>query len=490
MSSESAPDCFKKFYRYKNHGNGAYVQHTATTLTATLSTAHVVVKNTSISPYDWSYIWQVAPEVKYAGAKTLRSVEFPRNMIGKKGDGLLIKYYDALLLIRNTSSYEGDFDIVSALDGTNGISFKYHHAGNRYLCRKNGDTNLYFYSSSDTKNFKSNASYTPIQLQTAAVAYQETNYQTNYGSAATRSGFVVPLMLGSYTANNLVIYEVNALDWTDYENQITHIQSFRVAPGYKVTTYRNNNYTGAIAVYTSDQPNVSTSNVKSLKVELDAVGGKSGNYLIKNTATGQYMQLQSGNVTLQDYTGNADQQFTLQETATAGLYTITANNSQELAVKNSSREKGAQLSARTTENAQQFYLVRTENGSRYKLVPACTMGADTCKFLAKTTTDNIVRTAFEPYGDTKAYWELVPVETYRFTKKGGSRVASIIAPNVANRLVIYYPDGRVMRDITLGAGSGKISVDLRPDDCPVGTYTYQLFGSNPEQKLASVNVVY
>ncbi|MBO4369830.1 MAG: RICIN domain-containing protein, partial [Paludibacteraceae bacterium] len=257
-----------------------------------------------------------------------------------------------------------------------------------------------------------------------------------------------------------------------------------------VTTYTGNNYTGTATVYTSDHASINTSDVKSIKVELNTVSGMSGDYWIKNTGTGKYMQMQSGNVTLQDYTGNADQQFTLQETATAGLYTITANNSQELAVKNSSREKGAQLSARTKENAQQFYLVRTENGSRYKLVPACTMGADTCKFLAKTTTDNIVRTAFEPYGDTNAYWELAPIETYHFTKKADSRVATVIASSIANRLVVYFPNGQVMTDIELAGAQKKVNLDIRSNNYPTGTYTYRLYGSTPGQRIASVNAVY
>ena len=111
------------------------------------------------------------------------------------------------------------------------------------------------YTSSEAMddNFAQNASFTGIQVQTAAIAYDKAGYQTDYGN----NGFTMPLILGNYNGIN-----------TMGLNGISNIKSLRVAPCYKITVYSNNDYTGNAFTYTTDQADLSGITIQSLKVEL------------------------------------------------------------------------------------------------------------------------------------------------------------------------------------------------------------------------------
>ena len=468
---------FHEFFRYRNHGNGGYMR-------GLTSDGNIDVKNTSYGSYDWEYIWQDAPAQKYASSPsapvlTLRSVSYPNNMVGRKA--LTLTSYDLTLRIRYWSTDAGDFLVEKALDGTDGISLQ-HKNTSRYASKNKSNTNLTMYQKRDA-NVK-NASFSRIPVQTAAIAYQFQNYETNYGESTSYSGFVIPLMLGSYSS--LTIYEATG----NLFEQMTYLKSLRVAPGYKVTTYTGSNYTGTATVYTSDHASISTSNVKSIKVELNTVSGMSGDYWIKNVGTGKYMQTSNtANLQLEEESSETDQQFTLTETSTPGLYTITTlEDNRKLGIEGSMKTRGAALQTGTSD--QKFYIVKTENSNHFKIVPQCTAAADTCKFLTSTSTDNVVRTIGETYYDPMSHWEFHAIDTYTFTKKDGNQVANIVTSNEATRIVIYDPNGRVINDRRLGAGNNKVKLNIRGVSFPNGIYTYKLRGGTCHNKVASVNVVY
>ena len=396
--SETEPACYQRFYRFQNHGNNGYIRH-----------AGAVGYSDAVDLYNYDWIWQVIPGLSDNTKISLRATNFYDRVlcrVGQNQNQLVTRTFDEMA----NSKTNATFSAVAALDGrANSCSFLLNAGNGRYISKKNDNTEFWTYKSNENAtNYNQNSSFTYHLVQTAAIAYGNTDYHTDFGM----NGFSIPLMLGNY--NNLNVLGGNG---------INNIQSLRVAPGYKITTYTNNDYTGTAMVYTANQVNLSAQTIQSLKVELNTVSGLSGDYRIKNVATDKYMQIASGNdgayINLTDYTGASDQQFTITETATPGIYTITTKNSnQGLIIRQAAKADGTPLASRTNgqgnANNKQFYIVKTREGnaegnSRYFIVPVCTISGDSCKFIAHTTQDDVARLMPVPYYDTRAYWELDPM---------------------------------------------------------------------------------
>ncbi|MBP5319193.1 MAG: RICIN domain-containing protein [Paludibacteraceae bacterium] len=404
--NETEPACFQRFYRIQNHGNNGYIRH-----------AGAVGYSDAVDLYNYDWIWQIIPGLSDNTKISFRATNFYNRLlcrVGQNQNQLVTRTFDDMA----NSKTNATFTRAAALDNsTNGYSYLLNAGNGRYISKKNNNTEFWTYKSSENNtNFNKNSSFTEHLVQTAAIAYGNTDYHTDYGM----NGFSIPLLLGNYNSLNV-----------SGNNGIDDIQSLRVAPGYKITTYTNNNYTGNATVYTSNQANLSAQTIQSLKVELNVVSGLSGDYRIKNVGTGKYMHAQNSNIQLQDYTGGNRQQFTITETSTPGLYTINRKTSANryLVITNGTSTDGTPLNFvnnNTIDNTKRFYIVKTREGSadgntRYLIVPECTVSGDSCKFIAHTTQDDVARLMPVPYDDTRAYWELDPmgVSCFQHSDYGG-----------------------------------------------------------------------
>ena len=192
---------------------------------------------------------------------------------------------------------------------------------------------------------------------------------TNKGVAtfyvdADYSGNAVSLEEGTYTKSQMAEYCIN-------DNSIS---SIKVLPGYKVTTFIDDNFNGTSKSWTGNVSNTGgTWNdvISSIKIEAKGVTGKSGTYKIKGRNSAMYWDLK-GNGTgagtmLVQYNDEGDekyQRFTLVEISN-GVYNIKANTSDlVLDIKNASVDNRADVQTWTANGSkcQQYILVEADNG--------------------------------------------------------------------------------------------------------------------------------
>lgn len=158
------------------------------------------------------------------------------------------------------------------------------------------------------------------------------------------------------------------------------ISSFKIAPGYKVVLFKNDNFSGDSIVLTANTAHPGSGwddKVSSLKVQANGVTTLAGSYTFKNVKSGLYLdirgglggQSEGGPVQLWHGTNAANQLFTLKHLGN-GRYTITAYHSaKSLDVAQSSLAEDAQIwqwTALETRN-QQFIAIQADSGY-YKFI--------------------------------------------------------------------------------------------------------------------------
>jgi hypothetical protein len=158
------------------------------------------------------------------------------------------------------------------------------------------------------------------------------------------------------------------------------ISSIRIAQGFKVTLYYDNNFTGAtLDLYANNScfDNVWNDKVSSIRVRTNGNTGITGTYFLQNRSSNLYMDVQGGtgatgdgaNIQQWNTAGTTNQQFKFDHQGD-GTYKITAVHSGKVVdVSGISKANGANVFQYTyygTPN-QQFIMVPTNNGY-YKLI--------------------------------------------------------------------------------------------------------------------------
>jgi len=182
-------------------------------------------------------------------------------------------------------------------------------------------------------------------------------------------GFSSKLLVGDYTLedlNNLGIYDNN-------------IASLKVANGFKVILYENDNFGGQSMEITADNTNLGDyiDKASSLKVKTNGDPNLEGTYSLVNRSSGLNMDVVGGTGAVDN--GSLIQQYTIAKTLNQqfklthlgdGCYSITAMHSyKSLDVKESSELNGAVIQQWTDYGSanQQFILIPTGDGY-YKIM--------------------------------------------------------------------------------------------------------------------------
>jgi len=189
-------------------------------------------------------------------------------------------------------------------------------------------------------------------------------------SDCSYGGSAVGLPEGSYTTSKLASYGIN--------NDV--ISSIKVLPGYTVTIYTDDNFSGNSKVYTSDISCLVEDGfndlISSLKIEAKGVPGLSGIYKIQGRNSGFCLdvfdyQTANGSKVVQWNSGSGvNQQFALTEIGN-GIYKIIGMHSgKSIDIKDVSIDNSAQLQIwdyYPDAKNQQFILVSVGSGY-YQLV--------------------------------------------------------------------------------------------------------------------------
>ena len=199
----------------------------------------------------------------------------------------------------------------------------------------------------------------PASTTGVVTAYEHPNY----------GGFSAGLSIGNYTLSGLQQKGIN-------NNEIS---SLKIAEGYKVILYANNNFQGDSIVLSANSFNLRNWNDKasSIKVLANGVTNLAGTYTIKNVNSNLFLDVRGGtgglgdgiNIQLWHGTNAANQTFNLKHLG-EGRYTITAYHSaKSLDVAQSDTAENARIWQWTTSAAsnQQFIALPTGNGN-YKFV--------------------------------------------------------------------------------------------------------------------------
>ena len=177
-------------------------------------------------------------------------------------------------------------------------------------------------------------------------------------------GKAVSVCEGEYNTLRMNLFNIKDKDMT----------SLKVTPGFKVTVYDGDNFSGESHVYTSDNSNVGGFNDKmsSFKVETNGTKGKAGNFKLKNRNSGKYLdtadnKTDNNTAVMQnnDEGDDASQTWTLTEVQ-AGVYKICAfnNKNRGLNVLKGSRDDDTQVNLYdySGEWCQQFILYDKGSG--------------------------------------------------------------------------------------------------------------------------------
>jgi hypothetical protein len=224
----------------------------------------------------------------------------------------------------------------------------------------------------------------------------------NYG------GFHAGLPIGEYKLAGLQLKGV-------LDNEIS---SLKIAEGYKVILYENENFQGASTTLTSSSTNLGnwSKRVSSIRVLANGNTNLAGTYTIKNVNSGLFMDVRGGlgglgdgvNVQLWHGTNAANQTFNLKHLG-EGRYTITAYHSaKSLDVEQSDTSENAniwQWTSRGSSN-QQFIVLPAGNGY-YKFVSVLSG-----KVIAIHNESTAPEANVELHTDTaqaSARWQLTPL---------------------------------------------------------------------------------
>ena len=193
----------------------------------------------------------------------------------------------------------------------------------------------------------------------AATFFQDINYG---GSSAT-------LGEGSYTTYDMRLYGLSDDD----------ITSLKVQPGYKVTVYKDDNFTGDSKVHTTSTGWVGddwNDKISSLKIEAEGVSGMGGAYKIEGVQGHRYLNISgasTANNALAEHQPEdigSSQEFRLVETGN-GIYQIMSLNSGlYLDVCDASKEEDASLQQfeRYKDSHNQQFILVEKGGGEYQFV--------------------------------------------------------------------------------------------------------------------------
>ena len=230
----------------------------------------------------------------------------------------------------------------------------------------------------------------------AATFYADINY----------GGDAYGLPEGNYTLSDLARYCMPD-DW---------LSSFRVKPGYKVTLYKDDNFTGESATYTADNNWVGNNwndAVTSIKIEPNGVAGMTGVWKLKNRNSGKYLDCDgngTGNgtkvVQWDDEGEEAYQQWQFREVAT-GVYTIvqasTANQVIDISGNGTANQTGAVLWTSSGGRNQQFILYQIEPGYYQLIARHC---GKPLEFYGASTESGAQTNIYDNNGSACQQWQL------------------------------------------------------------------------------------
>lgn len=239
---------------------------------------------------------------------------------------------------------------------------------------------------------------------TTPVCQTATNPVATFYTDSDFGGTAVALAEGNYTLGNM----------GEYCLADDAISSIKVLPGYKVTIYADNNFTGTSAAYTTNTNYVgATMNDKttSIKIEPQGVSGFSGIYKIKGH-NGLFLDM-NGNATANetrvvqwsDEGDEAYQQFNFSEVGN-GVYSISSVPSgRVLDIQAGSSANRAELQIYDNYNAknQQFILVNAGNGYHQLVARHCGKVIEVPDF--STTLGQVIK-LYDNNNQTCSYWNI------------------------------------------------------------------------------------
>lgn len=237
-------------------------------------------------------------------------------------------------------------------------------------------------------------------------ALSTTGVVTAYADCAY-AGFSGGLKVGDYTLadlNNLGIYDKD-------------IASLKIAQGYKVVLYENDNFGGASIEITSDTTclNDWTDKASSLKIKANGVTNLEGVYFLRNKASNLNMDITGGYEAVTDgakfiqsaATSTINQQFKLTHLGDGTYSLIAMNSDKSLDIDGLSIADGAAVQQWTYYGAanQQFIVIKSPTDGYYKFI-----SKHSGKLLepATSVTQAVLRQYYD-YNQSKAQWKLMPV---------------------------------------------------------------------------------
>ncbi|MBC9797100.1 PA14 domain-containing protein [Sinomicrobium weinanense] len=194
------------------------------------------------------------------------------------------------------------------------------------------------------------------------------------------------------------------------------IASLKIAKGYKVILYEDDNFKGASKTLTVNNGCLGNwkNRTSSVKVVANGETGLGGTYSLKNINSGLFLDVRGGlggvsdgaNAQLWHKNNQANQTFNLKHLGN-GVYTITAYHSAKcLDVEQSDYDDNANISQRTNYEAlnQQFIAIPV-NGRYYKFISV--ISGKVIAIAGESTAPEANVVQFTDTGQASAVWELI-----------------------------------------------------------------------------------
>lgn len=272
------------------------------------------------------------------------------------------------------------------------ITFEYKEKDGNAMC------NLEWESTSQMRQ-------TVPRTQLYSRALSTTDLVTAYADCKF-TGFSAGLKVGDYTLaalSNLGVYDKD-------------IASLKIAPGFKVILYENDNLGGASTEITANDSCMTDwlDRASSLKVKTNGVTNLEGTYFLKNNASNYYMDVAGGigsiadGINIQQWvvTPNINQQFKLTHLGD-GTYSVLAMHSKKsIDIDSYSVVDGGNLQQWSYYGStnQQFIIVEGTNGA-YKLIAK--HSGKIIESASLITQANVRQ--WSDVNQSKGQWKLIPV---------------------------------------------------------------------------------
>lgn len=230
------------------------------------------------------------------------------------------------------------------------------------------------------------------------------------------TGFSVGLKTGNYTSTNLASLFIGN----------DRISSIKIAEGFKVTLYKNNNFGGDSIELTSTLNCFSeewNNRISSIKISSTGTVNLDNTYFIQNRSSGLYMEVNGGTGAIDNgakiiqyaFNGNTNQQFELTDRGDGSYSVIAKHSGKGLDVARSSMTSGdpVQQWEYIESSNQKFVMYPTGNGY-YKLI------AEHSGMVVEVSTHVNGEQVHQWYnhGGNNAQWKFVPSNTVTGTGTG------------------------------------------------------------------------